>query len=279
MDGVFVVNKPRDITSFGVCALIRKLTGTKRTGHTGTLDPMATGVLVVCTGSAGRLIEYMPEKVKRYTAGIAFGYVSDTQDIWGSVEERTAPSFDLAQLEKAMSSLTGTYMQKTPAFSARKVNGRALYSYARAGEDVPPIDAFMSNDTMTGRFLTDPATVDTAVPGVYALSLEAEGEPFDLSAYADQDRISDWAADGVALCSSLGILRGSDGQFRPGEPATRALAAAVLARLDGLGLKEAAEAPSAPEEPATGEEAPPEEELAPTEEIEPTEETEAQPND
>ena len=140
MDGVFVVNKPRDITSFGVCALIRKLTGTKRTGHTGTLDPMATGVLVVCTGSAGRLIEYMPEKVKRYTAGIAFGYVSDTQDIWGSVEKCSSPSFDLAQLEKAMASLTGTYMQKTPAFSARKVNGRALYSYARAGEDVPPVE-------------------------------------------------------------------------------------------------------------------------------------------
>ena len=90
MDGVFVVNKPEDITSFGVCSVIRKLTSTKKTGHTGTLDPMATGVLVVCTGSAGRLIEYMPEAVKRYTAGIDFGLVSDTQDIQTVFFEFTA---------------------------------------------------------------------------------------------------------------------------------------------------------------------------------------------
>ena len=133
-------------------------------------------------------------------------------------------------------------------------------------------DTFSLNETITRQEMA-------VVLARFARGLGAEGEPFDLSAYADQDRISDWAADGVALCSSLGILRGSDGQFRPGEPATRAMAAAVLARLDGLGLTEAAEAPSSPEEPAIGEETPPEEEPAPTEEIEPTEETEAQPND
>lgn len=136
MDGVFVVNKPEDITSFGVCSVIRKLTSTKKTGHTGTLDPMATGVLVVCTGSAGRLIEYMPEAVKRYTAGIDFGLVSDTQDIWGEVRRISEPSFSRQELMRVLDSLTGTYMQKTPAFSARKVDGRALYSYARNNEDV-----------------------------------------------------------------------------------------------------------------------------------------------
>ena len=144
MDGVFVVNKPQDITSFGVCAYLRRLTGTKKAGHTGTLDPMATGVLVVCMGSAGRLIGCMPENVKRYRAGIDFGYVSDTQDIWGRVEERKAPCFTLGELEEVMEKLTGTYMQRTPAFSARKVNGRALYSYARAGQEVPGVEKQVS---------------------------------------------------------------------------------------------------------------------------------------
>ncbi|MBO4359949.1 MAG: tRNA pseudouridine(55) synthase TruB [Eubacteriaceae bacterium] len=163
MDGVFVVNKPADITSFGVCAVMRRLTGTKKAGHTGTLDPMATGVLVVCLGCAGRLIEYMPAGSKSYTAGIRFGYESDTQDIWGDVRKVSDPHFSAEELSRALEKLTGTYMQKTPAFSARKVNGRALYSYARNNEEI----ALPEKEVTVSRIVLREFSSDEALIDVY----------------------------------------------------------------------------------------------------------------
>ena len=134
-------------------------------------------------------------------------------------------------------------------------------------------DTFSLNETITRQEMA-------VVLARSARSLGAAGDAFDLSAYADQEDISDWAADGVGLCSSLGILQGSDGKFRPRDPATRAMAAAVLARLDGLDLTEAAETQAVPEEPVPpAEEVLQEEEPAPTEGNEPSEGTEAMPND
>lgn len=136
MNGVIIVNKPQNITSFGVCGKIRKITGTKKTGHTGTLDPMAEGVLVVCVGNATRLIECIKPQNKTYIAELEFGKTSDTQDIWGEVTKIKVPDFTKEEFEKAVSSFEGEFEQLTPAYSARKVNGRALYSYARNGEEV-----------------------------------------------------------------------------------------------------------------------------------------------
>jgi len=174
MDGVITVNKGRDMTSFGVCARLRRLTQTKKTGHTGTLDPMAEGVLVVCLGSAARLLEYMPEKRKRYTAGIRFGLTSDTGDIWGEVKESGKPSFDEAVLRRALGDLTGTYGQKTPGYSARKVNGRPLYSYARSGEEVerPVKTVTVSSIVLTEADLPERAVIDvTCSKGTYIRQL------------------------------------------------------------------------------------------------------------
>ena len=108
-------------------------------------------------------------------------------------------------------------------------------------------DTFSPNETITRQEMA-------AVLARFIRSLDVEGEPFDLSVYRDQESISSWATDGVALCSSLGILQGSDGQFRPKDPTTRAMAAAVLARLDGLGLTESEETATDMEEPGIPEE-------------------------
>lgn len=133
---VIVINKEKGITSFGICSRLRGVLGIKKIGHTGTLDPMAEGVLVICTGNASKLIDYMPPFTKKYTAGIRFGLVSDTQDIWGETSVSGEPSFTEEELTACLDRLTGTYMQKTPMYSARKVNGRTLYSYARNDEEV-----------------------------------------------------------------------------------------------------------------------------------------------
>lgn len=136
MNGVVVVNKPKGITSFGVCSRLRRIFDTKKIGHTGTLDPMAEGVLVVCLGNTSRLIDHIDSFNKRYIAEITFGITTDTLDIWGNELSRSNPDFTYAEFEEKLNSHKGLIEQITPMYSARKVNGRALYSYARNNEEV-----------------------------------------------------------------------------------------------------------------------------------------------
>ncbi len=137
MNGFIIVNKEENITSFGVCSRLRKITDTKKIGHTGTLDPMACGVLVIAVGNATKLIDYIPNHDKRYTAGIRFGLTSDTCDIWGEVKQSGYPSFDKDDLLVALDSFKGEISQTTPAYSAARYNGRHMYEYARKGIDIP----------------------------------------------------------------------------------------------------------------------------------------------
>lgn len=139
MDGIIVLNKPAGWTSMDCCAVIRGICKTKKVGHTGTLDPNATGVLPVCVGKATRLIEYMDFGPKTYRAGCKLGLVTDTQDIWGTpvedVKEQGAwPSQD--QVRDVLASFCGDIQQIPPAYSAIKINGKKLYEYARAGKAV-----------------------------------------------------------------------------------------------------------------------------------------------
>ncbi|MCR4722319.1 MAG: tRNA pseudouridine(55) synthase TruB [Eubacteriales bacterium] len=133
MNSVIVLNKPAGMTSFSACRRAASLLGEKKAGHAGTLDPNASGVLIVCTGSSSRLIEYFPKDSKEYIAGIRFGMVSDTQDIWGEVIETCRPVFSSGDLEEVLRSFIGEIEQQTPAYSARKLNGRPFYEYARKG--------------------------------------------------------------------------------------------------------------------------------------------------
>lgn len=133
MFGFLNVNKPKGMTSHDVVAVLRKITGIKQIGHTGTLDPFAVGVLPVCIGKATRLIEYLNDD-KEYIASVQFGKNTDTYDLDGSVTGSFDKKITRSELESILPEFTGEILQKPPIYSAVKVNGRKLYDYARKGE-------------------------------------------------------------------------------------------------------------------------------------------------
>lgn len=136
-DGILNINKPADWTSHDAVKLLRRVTGQKRIGHTGTLDPMATGVLPICFGPATRIMEYLDLDFKKYRCSLRLGIETDTLDIWGEVLKES--SFDQVtehDIHKAFEEFKGNISQIPPKYSAIKVAGRKLYDYARAGEEV-----------------------------------------------------------------------------------------------------------------------------------------------
>jgi tRNA pseudouridine55 synthase len=148
MDGILIVDKPQGMTSHDVVSFMRRKTGVRRIGHSGTLDPMATGVLPVFIGKATRIIEYtgLPKDpaAKKYRCTMRLGLSTDTLDIWGT-ELRRDPALALpvdsrmpshADIERVLGSFEGTGTQKPPMYSAVRVDGRKLYEYARAGKTV-----------------------------------------------------------------------------------------------------------------------------------------------
>ena len=136
IDGVINVNKPAGWTSQDVCAKLRNRLHIKKIGHTGTLDPMATGVLPVCTGKATRIIEYYGHDRKSYHASMKLGLVTDTLDITGEVLE-TAAYADVSEkaVREAFKAYTGHVLQIPPKYSALKVDGKRAYELAREGKD------------------------------------------------------------------------------------------------------------------------------------------------
>ena len=133
-DGILNINKPLGKTSFSVVSLVRRLTGEKRVGHAGTLDPMATGVLPVCIGQATRLVEYLVDDTKTYRAEIEFGITTDTYDSEGKVVQKVDVS-DITRnrVETAIKGFRGEITQTSPAYSAVKYHGKPSYKLARAG--------------------------------------------------------------------------------------------------------------------------------------------------
>jgi tRNA pseudouridine55 synthase len=137
MHGVLVIDKPQGPTSFEVVRRVRSALGSKRAGHTGTLDPMATGVLPVCVGEATKLAGLLTEGDKAYDAVIRLGVVTDTQDVTGTpLESRPVPPLSTELLEAALGKFRGSFLQVPPMYSAVKVKGKRLYEHARAGESV-----------------------------------------------------------------------------------------------------------------------------------------------
>ena len=137
MDGILNINKPIGKTSFSIVAMVKRLTGEKRVGHAGTLDPMATGVLPICLGQATRLVEYLMDNTKTYCAEIELGVATDSYDSEGKVTQRgDASGITLEQLETALNSFRGVIIQTPPMYSAVKYHGKPLYELARAGISV-----------------------------------------------------------------------------------------------------------------------------------------------
>lgn len=144
--GIINLNKPENMTSHDCVNMLRRLTGIKRIGHTGTLDPMATGILPLCIGTSARVAEYLDMDLKKYRCTMVFGLETDTQDIWGKVlsdereklrEKQALEQFiTLDKINQVAAEFNGLIDQIPPIYSALKVNGRKLYEYARAGQEV-----------------------------------------------------------------------------------------------------------------------------------------------
>lgn len=135
VDGVLLVDKPAGVSSHDVVMAARRALGEKRIGHGGTLDPFATGLLVLLVGRATRLLQYIHDEPKVYEAVVTFGAETDTEDLEGTVT-REAPRPDPQALDAAVQSHVGTISQVPPDYSAKRVDGKRAYELARAGKDV-----------------------------------------------------------------------------------------------------------------------------------------------
>ncbi|MGN0475114.1 MAG: tRNA pseudouridine(55) synthase TruB [Acutalibacteraceae bacterium] len=136
VNGLLLIDKPTDFTSFDVCAVMRGMLHTKKIGHSGTLDPMATGVLPILIGSATRALDLIPSHDKTYVAGFRLGLSTDTLDITGEVLSKCAADVEEALLLETMEKFKGDIMQVPPMYSAVSINGKKLYDLARQGIEV-----------------------------------------------------------------------------------------------------------------------------------------------
>ena len=136
LNGIVVVNKEKGYTSHDVVNVIRRILGTRKVGHTGTLDPNATGVLPVCVGKSTRVSDMLMFSDKEYIAKVKLGITTDTYDAWGSVLSENEVNVSESELKSAISSFTGEIMQLPPMYSAIKQNGKKLYELARSGIEV-----------------------------------------------------------------------------------------------------------------------------------------------
>lgn len=136
MNGLLVVDKPKDYTSFDVVAVMRKITGERKIGHTGTLDPMATGVLPLLMGRAAKAADLLPDTNKTYQAEFRFGIKTDTGDITGVMQEKSDKFISLEELKAVLSCFRGEIQQIPPMYSAVSVGGTRLYTLARKGIEV-----------------------------------------------------------------------------------------------------------------------------------------------
>lgn len=138
MNGILIIDKPAGITSHDVVSRVRRILHTKRVGHTGTLDPFATGVMVILVGQATRLAQFLDKDKKEYEALIKFGFATDTGDVTGSPDtvDPKPKAVKFAAIESVLPHFRGEIEQTPPMYSAKKIDGQKLYELARKGETV-----------------------------------------------------------------------------------------------------------------------------------------------
>ena len=189
-DGALVIDKPQGKTSHDVVDAVRHMAGFRQVGHLGTLDPLATGVLVVLLGRATRLVQFYSGRRKRYTAGFRFGFATDSYDSDGEAKgPDTSPTLDAATLERFAAERIGRFAQVPPIFSAKKVNGRPAYELARKKKEVElkPVEVELFEFKLTevdgsvARFLIECSS------GTYVRSLAQEmGEKIGSGAHLSE---------------------------------------------------------------------------------------------
>ena len=137
MDAVILLNKPAGMTSFDAVAKCRKIFHERKIGHTGTLDPEASGLMIILLGKYTKLLPYCVKNHKAYQATLKFGEMTDTEDVWGTVVQTKTPTIHTEEeIAKAVQSLTGDILQVPPMYSALKKDGKKLYEYARQGIEI-----------------------------------------------------------------------------------------------------------------------------------------------
>ncbi len=149
MNGILNIIKPIGMTSHDVVYKVRKKLGIKKVGHTGTLDPNASGVLPICVGQGTKISQFLLEKEKAYRTTCRLGMVTDTQDLDGKVLDEKPVSISTEEIEKALLDFKPGYHQLPPMYSALKVGGRKLYEYAREGIEVPRDKRWVELSTLT----------------------------------------------------------------------------------------------------------------------------------
>lgn len=135
-NGILIVNKPSGITSRDVVNIVGKTLNIKKVGHTGTLDPMATGVLVLCLGNALKVCELITANDKEYIAKVILGIETETLDTTSPIINTKKTNITKEEIEKVLNSFKGSYLQEVPKYSAVKINGKKLYEYAREGKEI-----------------------------------------------------------------------------------------------------------------------------------------------
>ena len=173
MEGIIVVNKPKGITSFDVIRKLKKILKTKKIGHTGTLDPLATGVMLVCVGKATKLASDLEAKNKIYTADFDIGYATDTYDVEGKKIAENIIEVSKENLEQSIKKFIGNIKQVPPMYSAIKIDGNKLYHLARKGIEVerPKRDVTIEYINLLD-FKNNKAKIETEVSkGCYIRSL------------------------------------------------------------------------------------------------------------
>jgi tRNA pseudouridine55 synthase len=153
LDGILVVDKPRGKTSHDVVEIVRRMAGFRQIGHLGTLDPLATGVLVLALGRATRLARFYTGRRKRYTCAVRFGFATDTYDADGeALSEDSAPTLDAEELQRLAAQFVGKIMQTPPSFSAKKIHGRPAHELARKHKPVKlePVEVDVYEFRLTG---------------------------------------------------------------------------------------------------------------------------------
>jgi tRNA pseudouridine55 synthase len=228
MTGVLAIDKPEGPSSHDMVAAARRGLGIRRVGHTGTLDPFATGLLLLCIGPATRLAEYLADLPKRYEATARLGVRTDTLDLTGDVtaEHPLPPDLSPEQVREAFEGQVGRRLQVPPAFSAKKLGGRRAYELARRGETV------------------EPAAVEVEVMALRVLGLEGPDVRFDVTCSSGTyiRAIARDAGDALSVGAHLTALRRTRiGRFsvtealspdRLGDP--EAVARALVPPLDAL---------------------------------------------
>ena len=220
MNGVIVIDKPADFTSFDVIAVVRRLTGQRKTGHTGTLDPNATGVLPVLLGAATKAQDRIPNHDKSYLAQFRLGLTTDTLDIWGEVKTETPCCVTEDDVRSLLPRFSGEIMQVPPMYSALKKDGQRLYDLARKGVEVErearPVTVYrlelvsFNSETQTGelavscskgtyvRTLIDDIGQALGVGAVMTALRRTEACGFTLSDCVTLDRLRQLCGEGVA---------------------------------------------------------------------------------